>query len=61
MILVLSCILFISEMVRVNKYVYEVVDFSLCNDERFRDTGGCSGCLLQSVLSTMFVFVEEVR
>ena len=58
MILVLSCILFISEMVRVNKYVYEVVDFSLCNDERFRDLGGFSNaCSRQGVLSTIFVFV----
>ena len=56
----LSCILLVSEMVHVNIF-YVVVDFSLCNDERFRDTGGCSGCSLQSVLSTMFVFVEEVR
>ena len=41
------------------KYFYVVVDFSLCNDERFRDLGGCSaysGSSLQSVLSTILVF-----
>ena len=61
MFLGLSCILFVSEMVHVNIF-YIVVDFSLCNDERFRDLGGFSdACSLQSVLSTILVFVEEVR
>ena len=60
MFLGLSCILFVSEMVCVIIF-YVDSDFTLCNDERFRDLGGGSGCSRQSVLSTMFVFVEEVR